>query len=167
VANDIVSAIFDERAQGERAVIELRRAGANDAAISIVGRPDKELAHGDKTDEGHDLGDVALGGAMGDCTVLGVPGLAIPAIMPLAAAGGIVASAVPTVAAVSAGTEAARGALAEMLSHHEVGAADVSYFEERIRSGSFFVSIDMRRAEIEPNTANDILQRFGGYSSSG
>jgi len=168
VGQDIVSAIFDERAQAEQAVCQLRSAGVSDAAISIVGHPDDEFKSGDKSDEGHDIGDVAVSTVSGavPCAVLGVPGLAIPAIMPLAAAGGIAASAVPTVAAVAAGVDAARGALAEMLRHHEVGAEDASYYEERIRSGSFFISIDMRRAQVGISRASDILGRYGGYSAS-
>ncbi len=168
MGQNIVSAVFDDRAQAEQAVCQLRSAGVSDSAISIVGHPDDELATGDKSDEGHDIGDVAEGIVSGGipCTVLGVPGLAIPAIMPLAAAGGIAASAVPTVAAVTTGAQAAREALAKMLIHHEVGAEDVSYYEERIRSGSFFVSIDMRRAGMGASSADDILSSYGGYSAS-
>ncbi len=168
MGQNIVSAIFDERAQAQQAVAQLRSAGVNDSAISIVGRPDDEFASGDKSDEGDQIGDEALGTVSGGvpCTVLGVPGLAIPAIMPLAAAGGIAASAVPTTAAVTAGVDTARGALAKMLTHHEVGSEDASYYEERVRSGSFFISIDMRRAEVGFETAKDILDHFGGYSSS-
>ena len=165
---DIVSAIFDERAQAEQAVCQLRSAGVSDSAISIVGHPDDEFASGDKSDEGHDVGDVAEGAVTGavPCTVLGVPALAIPAIMPLAAAGGVAASAVPTVAAVAAGVDTARGALARMLEHHEVGARDASYYEKRIRSGSFFISVDMRKAGVVASAANDIFAGYGGYSAS-
>jgi hypothetical protein len=165
---DIVSAIFDERAQAEQAVCHLRSAGVSDSAISIVGHPDDYFASGDKSDEGHDVGDVAEGGAPGGapCTVLGVPALAIPAIMPLAAAGGVAASAVPTVAAVASGVDTARDALVKMLEHHEVGARDASYYEERIRSGSFFISVDMRRAGVGGSAASDIFAGYGGYSES-
>jgi hypothetical protein len=165
---DIVSAIFDERAQAEQAVRQLRNAGVPDSAVSVVGCPDDESATGDKSDEGHDIGDVALGRVPGatPCTVLGVPGLAIPAIMPLAAAGGIAASAVPIVAGVTSGADAARGALAKMLEHHEVGAEDGSYYEDRIRSGSFFISVDMRKARVAVRTADDIFARYGGYGAS-
>ena len=165
---DIVSAIFDERAQAEQAVCQLRNAGVTDSAISVVGCPDDEFATGDKSDEGHDIGDVALGRVPGaiPCTVLGVPGLAIPAIMPLAAAGGIAASAVTIVAAVTAGADAARGALAKMLEHHEVGAEDASYYEDRIRSGSFFISVDMRKAGVSASAADDIFASYGGYVAS-
>ncbi len=168
MGSDILSAIFDERAEAERAVFELRNAGVDDRAISIVGHPDNQLARGDKSDEGHDVGDVAVSTVHSGvpCTVLGVPGLAIPAIMPLAAAGGIAASAVPTVAGVSANVDTARGALAKMLTHYEIEPQDASYYEERIRSGSFFVSIDIHKAGVEIRTANDILGRFGGYSAS-
>ena len=168
MGQNIVSAIFDERAQAEQAVFQLRTAGVSDSAISIVGHPDDVFATGDKGDGGHDIGDVAEGPAAGSvpCTVLGVPGLAIPAIMPLAAAGGIAASAVPAVAAVTSGDDPARGALAKMLRHHEVGAEDAGYYEERIRSGSFFISIDMGRAGVGASAADDILRSYGGYSAS-
>ncbi len=168
MGQNIVSAIFDERAQAEQAVSQLRNAGVSDSAMSVVGHPDDQSASGDKSDEGHDIGDVAVSTVSNvvPCTVLGVPALTIPAIMPLAAAGGIAASAVPTVAAVAAGDSEARGALAEMLRHHEVGAENASYYEERIRSGSFFISVDMRRAEVGNSTVDNILGRYGGHSSS-
>jgi len=168
VGQNIVCAIFDERAQAEQAVCQLRSAGVSDPAMSIVGHPDDQSATGDESDEGHDIGDVAVStvSSVVPCTVLGVPGLAIPAIMPLAAAGGIAASAVPTVAAVAAGDGEARGALAEMLRHHGVGAEDASYYEERIRSGSFFISVDMRKAGVSASAADDIFASYGGYVAS-
>ncbi len=168
MGQDIISAIFDERAEAEHALCLLRSAGVSDSAISIVGHPDDQLAHGDKSDWGHDTGDVVVSAVPGavPCTVLGVAGLAIPAIMPLAAAGGIAASAVPTVAAVAAGIDAARGALEKLLAHHGVRPDDASYSEERIRSGSFFLSVDMRTGGPGVTGANNILYGSGGYSSS-
>ena len=147
---------------------QLRSAGVSDSAISIVGHPDDQLAIGDKSDEGHDVGDVAEGAVPRGvpCMVLGVPALAIPAIMPLAAAGGVAASAVPTGAAVAARVDTARGALTKMLEHHEVGNEDANYYEERIRSGCFFISVDMRKAGVGASAANDIFAGYGGYSAS-
>jgi hypothetical protein len=41
MSDTIVSAVFDDRAEAERAVSELRSSGVPDAAISLIGRPDE------------------------------------------------------------------------------------------------------------------------------
>jgi hypothetical protein len=58
------------------------------------------------------------------------------------------------------------GALANLLTHHEIEVEDASYYEERVRSGSFFVSVDTRKSVVEAEKANEILGRCGGHSLS-
>ena len=79
------------------------------------------------------MGVVAGGGVAG--ALLGVAALAIPGVGPLAAAGAIAASAVPTAAGVGAAAGATAGGLAPMLSDHEVDREDAEYYAERINEG--------------------------------
>ena len=150
------------------AVAELRSSGVPEDAISIVGRPDEgDTEVGDKDDDaskGSIIGAVAGGGVAG--ALLGVAALAISRVGQLAAAGAIAASAVLTAAGVGAALGATGGAIARMLSEHDVGDYDAAFYEERIQSGDVFVSVDTRRAEGSSEAAQEILQRYGGQSSA-
>ena len=165
--NNVVSAVFDNREEARRAVTELRSAGIPDEAISLVGRPDDEDEIDDDQDgagKGSVAGAVAGGGVAG--ALLGVAALAIPGVGPLVAAGAIAASAVPTAAAVGAAAGATGGAIARMLSDHEVEGRDAEYFEDHIGRGGIFVSVDTRLAKVTAESAQIILERCGGHSAS-
>ena len=169
---NVVSAVFDDRAEAERAVTELRSAGIQDSAISLLGRPDEESDGGstarDDDDDGASKGSVAasvVGGGVA-VAILGVAALAIPGVGPLAAAGAIAASAVPTGAAVGAAVGATGGAIARMLTDHDVDGQDAEYYAEHIDRGGIFVSVDTRLAEGQAEAARDILYRNGGHSAS-
>ena len=167
-----ISAVFNDRSEAERAVAELRSAGIDHDAISIIGRPDDHDGSGHHGDgDGHDgaskssvAGSVAAGGVAG--ALLGVAALAIPGVGPLVAAGAIAASAVPTGAAIGAAVGATGGAIARMLSDHDVDGNDAEYYEGRINDGGTFVSVDTRRTGVAGDTASDILMRCGGHSAS-
>ena len=163
----VISAVFDDREDARRAVAELRDAGIPEDSISLVGRPD-EISGSDHTEDGASKGSVAASAAGGGVVgaVLGVAALAIPGVGPLAAAGAIAASAVPTAAGVGAAVGATGGAMARMLSDHDVEPADAEYYEDRIQRGGTFVSVDARRAEGMAEAARDILYRCGGHSAS-
>ena len=171
MSQNVVSAVFDDRREAERAVSELRSAGIQDNAISLVGSPDEGSSAGHSSDddgEGHSKGSVAagvLGGGVAGA-ILGVAALAIPGIGPLAAAGAIAASAVPTGAAVGAAVGATGGAIAKMLTDHDVDRRDAEYYEQHIERGSTFVSVDTRLAQGYAETARNILYRNGGHNAS-
>lgn len=168
---NLVSAVFDDRSEAERAVAELRSAGISDGAISLVGRPDDD-AQGRDGNDGNDDGagkgsiaaSVAGGGVAG--ALLGVAALAIPGVGPIAAAGAIAASAIPTAAAVGGALGATGGAIARMLSDHDVDRQDAEYYEEHIQRGGIFVSVDTREANVDAERAREILYRSGGHSAS-
>jgi hypothetical protein len=162
--NHMISAVFDDREDARRAVAELRSAGIPENAISLVGRPDEAGDDEDGASTGSVVGAVAGGGVAG--ALLGVAALAIPGVGPLVAAGAIAASAVPTAAAVGAAVGATGGAIAKMLSDHDVEGSDAEYYEQHIQRGGIFVSVDTRRAEGLSETARDILHRYGGHSAS-
>jgi uncharacterized membrane protein len=164
----IASAVFDGREEAERAVQELRSAGVSDKAISIIARQEGKTS---ATDGGGDdlnkSGAVkgALAGA-GAGTLLGIAALAIPGVGPLAAAGAIAASAVPEAAAIGAAAGAAAGGLTGLLTKHGVSDDDARYYEERINSGGFFVSVEADGAGLPLESVRDVLYRNGGHSAS-
>lgn len=164
--NNVVSAVFDNREEARRAVTELRSAGIPEKAISLVGRPDEDEIQDDEdgASKGTVAGAVAGGGVAG--ALLGVAALAIPGVGPLVAAGAIAASAIPTAAAIGAAAGATGGAIARMLSDHEVEGRDAEYYEEHISRGGIFVSVDTRLAEGTAESVQIILERCGGHSAS-
>ena len=166
----IASAIFDSHAEAERAVSELRSAGVNDSALSVIaqhdGKTTTRTGDGDYSDDDHRnlLRGILGGGALG--AGLGVAALAIPGVGPLVAAGAIAASAVPGAMAIGAAAGAAAGTLNETLKSHGVDDDDVAYYDERIRGGSVFVSVDSNGSSVDAEAAREILYRNGGHSSS-
>jgi hypothetical protein len=98
--------------------------------------------------------------------LLGVAALAIPGVGPLAAAGAIAASAVPTGAGIGAALGATGGGIARMLGDHDVDRNDAEYYEEHINRGGIFVSVDTRDGNVDAERAREILSRYGGHSAS-
>jgi hypothetical protein len=162
----IVSAVFDSREEAERAISELRSAGVNESALSVIGRHGEE--HGDGDDDGANKSGAvkgALAGA-GIGGLLGVAALAIPGVGPLAAAGAIAASAIPEAAAIGAAVGATAGGLSGLLTKHGVSEDDASYYEEHINKGGIFVSVNTEEAGVSSETAREILYSHGGHSAS-
>ncbi|WP_404368633.1 hypothetical protein AB5I39_15135 [Sphingomonas sp. MMS24-J45] len=165
--SNLVSAVFDSRAEAERAVSELRSAGIDDQAISIIAQQDGNHVETDgagaeaATDV---VGKTALGAGAG--TLLGIAALAIPGVGPLVAAGAIAAAAVPGAALTGAAIGAAAGGLSGLLTDHGVSHEDSTYHEGRINQGGVFVSVDTSNATVTGDRASDILRRNGGHSSA-
>lgn len=171
----IASAVFDSRDEAERALSELRSAGINESAISIVGRGDEDgrgstTMGGDATDGTDDeaKGDVVKGAAIGTGAgaLLGIAALAIPGVGPLVAAGAIASTAIPAAAAIGAGAGLAAGSVAGLLSDHGVDEEDSRYFEDRINDGGYFVAVHADQAGTSFEQAREILFRNGGHSAS-
>jgi len=164
---NLVSAVFDNQTEAERAVSELRNAGASDAAISVIAQHDGKNTNtdGSGADAATDVvGKTALGAGAG--TLLGIAALAIPGVGPLVAAGAIASAAVPAAALTGAAVGAATGGLTGLLTSHGVDDNDAGYYEERVNSGGVFVSVDTQAAGISPQAAQDILYRSGGHNST-
>jgi uncharacterized membrane protein len=168
--NNLVSAVFDDRSEAERAAMELRAAGVPDSALSVIAR--REGVEGDWGDAdthvaeaGKDtLKGAVVGGGVG--ALLGIAALAIPGVGPLAAAGAIAASAVPEAAAIGAGVGALTGGLTGLLKDHGVDEDDAKYYEERIHAGGVFLSVNAQEAGMASDELWDILHRNGGHSAS-
>ena len=165
---NIVSAVFDSRSEAESAVAELRTAGVNDSAISVIAQQDGKNTSADGSGEEDGTGGLvkgALAGA-GVGTILGIAALAIPGVGPIIAAGAIASSAIPGAALTGAAIGAVGGGLTGMLADHGVGDEDATYYEERINGGGTFVSVDTSDAGLAADSASDILSRNGGHNAS-
>ena len=168
---NVISAVFDSRAEAERAIQELRSAGVDNDAISVIGRDEDGSTghHGDGTvDDGKEptsfIAKAAAGSGIG--ALLGVAALAIPGVGPLAAAGAIAASAVPGAALTGTAVGAAAGGLGDLLSKHGVSDEDSRYYGDRINDGGIFVSVDTSRGSVDRSRIEDVLHHAGGHSSS-
>jgi hypothetical protein len=161
----IASAVFDSRADAERAVTELRAAGVRDSDISIVAQHDGKNTSTDGAGEktGDLVSKTALGAGVG--ALLGVAALAIPGVGPLVAAGAIAESAIGGAALTGTAIGAAAGGLGSLLTKHGVSEEDARYYEDRVNQGGVFVSVDSS-ATADPQTVSEILYRAGGHSSS-
>ena len=163
----IASAVFDSREEAERAMTELRSAGFDQDSISIVGRDGEQSSMDDDGDAGDKAGDAAkgaLGGAVAG-GLLGIVALAIPGVGPLAAAGAIASSAIPGAAAIGAGAGAVAGGLTGLLTSHGVSDEDASYYEDRIKQGGIFLSVEGDESGRSLEEAREILYRNGGHNA--
>ena len=147
MSSNLVSAVFDTRAEADRALSELRAAGVSDAAISIVAQHDGKNTTTDGGGETQEfVGKVAAGAGIG--TLLGIAALAIPGVGPLVAAGAIASTAIPAAAITGAALGGAVGGLEKVLTDHGVSRVDASYYEGRINDGGVFVSVDTNAAAM-------------------
>jgi hypothetical protein len=171
MSQNVISAVFDSRSEAEAAVSELRSAGVDQSALSVVGREEGRttVTDGDGAATDDDAGEGSVKGALGGAglgAILGVAALAIPGVGPLAAAGAIASSAIPGAAAIGAGAGAVAGGLSGYLKNHGVSDEDASYYEGRINEGGIFVSVDGESGSVSAEQAREILARNGGHSAS-
>ncbi|WP_114226716.1 MULTISPECIES: general stress protein [Sphingomonas] len=169
----IISAVFDSRSDAERAISDLRSAGVDDSAISIVGKHDDDTvtttdATGDtvRTDDEPTsfIAKAAAGSGIG--ALLGVAALAIPGVGPLAAAGAIAATAIPGAALAGTAVGAAAGGITDLLTSHGVSNEDAAYYGDRIGQGGTFVSVDASRSDVSADQLQQLLRQAGGHDSS-
>jgi len=162
-----VSAMFDSESEAQRAVAELRNAGVDDSALSVIARNNGTTTardvDGTVTDEHHEnlARGILGGGALG--AGLGVLALAIPGVGPLVAAGAIAASAVPGAMAIGAAAGAAAGTFNETLKGHGVSDEDASYYGKHLSGGGVLVTVSGAAAHAD---VAGILRRNGGHNVS-
>jgi hypothetical protein len=167
VTGGTVSAMFDNEAEAQRAVADLRSAGVEDSALSVIARSNGTTTardvDGEVTDEHHEslARGILGGGALG--AGLGVLALAIPGVGPLVAAGAIAASAVPGAMAIGAAAGAAAGSFNEVLKGHGINDEDASYYGEHLTGGGVLVTVNAAAGNAN---VSEILRRNGGHSVS-
>ncbi|WP_095011891.1 hypothetical protein [Tsuneonella mangrovi] len=161
----IVTAMFDRQESAREAIEALKSAGVPAKSISIMWRVDDFIATGGEAYRGHSKRSVAAATAASGIlgSILGVTTLAIEGIGPVAMAGPLLAVAVSQVSAVSGMIGATGGAIARMLSDHDVDGRDASFFESEIKRGRVFVGIDPEVVSREREELEDILRAHGGH----
>ncbi|MEA1015398.1 hypothetical protein SH591_07065 [Sphingomonas sp. LY54] len=168
----ILSAVFDTRAEAERALTDLRAAGVRESALSLIARDEGHGAvHEARSHDGDGDGDATrtgIGVGMTAGALLGFGALLIPGVGPFLAAGALAETLGVAGGAIAAGAVAgaAAGGLAGALRDHGVSDEDAHYYEEHVNRGGVFVSVDAERADISPVTVQDILYNAGGHSAA-
>ena len=167
--DNLISAAFDSQMEAERAVSQLRQAGVQDSAISVIAQQDDGKTAVATDGSGEEvakdvIGTAALGAGAG--TLLGIAALAIPGVGPLVAAGAIASAAIPGAALTGMAIGAAAGGLGGMLKDHGISGDDADYYEDRINQGGVFVSVDAENGSFDRQSAEDILYASGGHSSA-
>ena len=163
----LASAVFDNHAQADRAVADLRAAGIADSAISLIAQHDgtNSTTDGSGAEVAQDvIGKTAAGAGIG--TLLGIAALAIPGVGPLVAAGAIAAAAIPGAALTGAAIGAAAGGLSSLFTDHGVSREDADYYEAHVKQGGVFLSVESSNSSMGAADISAILSRNGGHSAS-
>ncbi|MFT3988104.1 general stress protein [Aestuariivirga sp.] len=168
-----VHRVYDNYADAEQAVRNLKDAGIPDADISIIGNRGgvdsyKDVAYSNKpeaTEAGLGVG-AAVGGGAGLLAGLGL--LAIPGLGPVVAAGWLAATALGAV------TGAAAGGIVGALVDAGVPEQDAHVYSEAIRRGGTMVTVrypdelrDRVIAAFDVNGFVDIARRRTEYETAG
>ena len=163
----MASAVFDSQTEAQSAVDDLRSAGIQNEAISLIGRQDGDTTVTDGAGEeaAKDvLGKAAAGAGIG--ALIGVAALAIPGVGPFVAAGAIAQAAVGGAALTGTAVGAAAGGLAGALEDHGVSKEDATYYNDRLNDGAIFLSVDTTETNLSSTEISDILHRSGGHSTA-
>ena len=161
-----VAAVFDNVAQADGAVSELRSKGLKDDHLSLVTRHDeneiKKEAGQDLKETTADVGGGALAGA-GVGSVVGVTLALIPGMLPFAAAGTIMTamgSAVISGGAAGAATGGAIGALTGALAKADFEREEARHYAEAIDRGGVLIVVDSDN--LDDDTVHQALTSHGG-----
>jgi uncharacterized protein (TIGR02271 family) len=155
-------AIFDDRAQAQRAIEQLNRAGFTEKEIGVTARDsgsesaDRGAADGQKETHAKEgaIAGVTAGAGVGALWGLGILAGVLPAIGP-AIAGGTLAAILSSAAA-----GAATAGLAGTLIGLGIPEDEAEYYDKEFRAGRILVTVDARDRLQE---AQSILTRNGGY----
>lgn len=162
-----ISGLFDDYADAQKAVHHLRKAGVDEADISVVANNSEKWYSPDyaaSAGKGAAIG-AGFGGFGGLLAGLGL--LAIPGLGPVVAAGWLAAAAAGAIAV------GAAGGVIGLLAEAGVATNDAEIYAESIRRGGSLVSVrvadnDKERLEaiLHPSSV-DIVQRRAALTSSG
>jgi uncharacterized membrane protein len=172
---NIVSAVFDNQAQAEQALSQLRAQGIPDRSISIIAQHSDRLntGHSDVKDlDDHDnkasgMAKGALAGA-GIGALFGLAALAIPGVGPFITAGALAEALGVTGGAVASGAivGGTAGGLSAVLLDYGVNKDDAAFYEQRLHQGGVFVAVDVSEVPQHEAIVRTALQQAGGRSSA-
>lgn len=159
----VIATIFEDRTSAERAVAELTAAGIPEESISLLYRAGDFVPDG-ADPKGHSVMSVAAAVAGGGIAgaLLGIGILVIVPGLGAVAAAGAIAGSIGSVASLSGVFGATGGAMAKMLTDHDVDGREANYYERQIKRGRVFVSVDTRIAEGQADVVRQILKERGG-----
>ena len=165
---NVVSAVFTDRNDAERAVDWLRENGVRDDAISVAAQnPATGATMDDETVRTGDPAKGALtGAAVGATTgaLFGLAALASPGVGPFITAGAL-ANALGTAggaAAAGAIVGGTSGGLAGAISNWGVEEYDARYYAGEVERGGTWVGVDLARTSLDARTVEDAFRRFNG-----
>jgi hypothetical protein len=158
------TAVFESREKAEEAIIALQEAGVDQDKISLLCRASQFTDPAHEWSDGHSPVAVAsvVAGTGVAGALLGVACLFVPGVGPVAVAGAITASALSSVASVTGIIGATGGAVAKMLTDHDVDGVSAAYYDEQIQRGRVFVSVDTQGGEQVGQIARDIFEAHRG-----
>ena len=163
----VVTAIFDERTKVDHAIAALDGFGVPAKSISLLCRASQFMDTGTKWPEGHSVRSVAgvvvgsgFAGAM-----LGIGILMVPGVGPLAAGGALATTAISSVGSISGIIAATGGAIAKMLTDHDVDGVSASFYDKEIQRGKIFVSVDTLTARLDRDRLMQIFASHGGQTA--
>lgn len=163
----VIATIFDDMASAERAVAELTGAGIPEDSISLLYRAGDFAPEGSDDPRGHSMMSVAAAVAGGGIAgaLLGVGILVMVPGLGAVAAAGAIAGSVSSVASLSGIFGATGGAMAKMLTDHDVDGREANYYERQIKRGRVFVSVDTRLAAGQTDLVRQILKDRSGEAA--
>ncbi len=162
---DIISALFDDRAEAEKAVQDLRRYGVPDSAITVIAHRREEDAAGHAP--AHDAGSGAASGLGVGVVVgalFGLGSILIPGLGPLILAGGLASALGVTGGTIATGAivGGVAGTIAGALSHWGLNEAEARHYAGAIERGGTYVGVDMRHTNLARGEIVQLLQSHGG-----
>jgi hypothetical protein len=159
-----ITAVFDDQAQAERAVTELRRLGVNDTDLSFVARSEDDAvpAGTHRNDAGKRAAKGAAAGA-GAGLLFGLAALAIPGLGPFITAGGLASALGTTGGALASGAivGGTSGAIAGALSKAGYSREESDFYGPAVERGGVLVAVEASDA-IPEDDVEDVLASQGG-----
>lgn len=161
------TAVFDSRADAEAAITDLDEAGIEQEAISLLCRASQFTDPDHEWSEGHSAASIAsvVAGSGVAGALMGVACLFVPGVGTVAVAGAMTASALSSVASISGIIGATGGAVAKMLTDHDVDGVSAAFYDDQIQRGRVFVSVDTQGNSALAATVHDVFERHGGRTS--
>lgn len=169
---NIVSAVFPNRMDAERAINQLRSMGIPNSAISVVAQHDTTI----HTPTGVPLADASdkasnttkgltAGAVVG--ALFGLAAAMIPGAGPFIAAGAFAEVLGVTAGAAAAGAivGATAGALAGALANFGVPEAEAHYYASEIERGGVFLGVSTAGLPVTEEAIRQTLVQFGGRTS--
>ena len=172
---NLVSAVFNDGNDAQRAVDWLRDNGVSESAISVVARRSDDYdrmgdtAHDtdEAADQAAEAGRGALAGAgvgAGVGALFGLAAAAIPGIGPFITAGALTAALGVTGGAAASGAivGGSSGALAGALSRWGMSSEESTHYAGQVERGGTYVGVDLARTNLDRQSVIDAFRRFNG-----